>query len=145
MNSDDLNAKYEKAMATINTLQMIIKALQNEIKEAIDASVASDFKYYDQKSRYETAASAAARASKQAAIDASVASDFKYYDQKSRYETAASAAADEADSRMEIERGASKQAAMDASVASDFKYYDQKSRYETAANAAADEAEMLCE
>ena len=147
MISDDLNAKYEKAMATINTLQIIIKALQNEIREAIDASVASDFKYTDQKSRYETAASAAAGASKQAAIDASVASDFKYLDQKSRYETAASAAADasqlateeakvEADSRMEIERGALKQAAIDACVASDFKYLDQKSRYELTATAA---------
>ena len=87
---------------------------------AFDASKASDNKFLDQKSLYETAATAAADASQLAADQAKV----------------------EANSRMAIERDASKQAALDASEASDNKFLDQKSRYETAATAAADAALM---
>ena len=111
--------KNHAASKIKNESELQLKNLQFERnaskKAAIDASKASDSKFLDQKSRYETAATAAADASQLATEEAKV----------------------EANSRMEIERDASKQAAIDASEASDSKFLDQKSRYETAATAAA--------
>ena len=80
---DQLKKKFEIAMTSISVLEKIIKSLQIEKQAAVDASIASNTKYIEQKSRYETAASAAADASQLATEEAKV----------------------EADSRMEIERG----------------------------------------